>query len=168
MSFKIGDTVSLINSTETGTILKIEGDQAEVLLEHGFEEWIPLKELVQRRSMAIGEVRAKDRPRTSLERGAAKSHAPEQLEVDLHFEALVDFPKNFSSHEKLQIQLNEARKTIEKARRGGIKRVVLIHGVGQGRLRDEIYALLERMDRIDFYDASFARYGKGATEVHLR
>lgn len=168
MSFKVGDTVSFINDSGTGTILKIEGNQAEVLMDHGFEEWLPLGELVPRKALPIGEVQAKDRPPSRLETGKAKAHAPEQLEVDLHFDALVDFPKNFSSHEKLQIQLSEARKAIDKARRAGIKRVILIHGVGQGRLRDEIYYMLERMDRIDFFDASFARYGKGATEVELR
>ncbi len=168
MAFKVGDTVSLLSGTETGTILKIEGDQAEVMLEHGFEEWIPIKELVPRKALNIGEVQSKDRPASRLERGKARAHAPEQLEVDLHFEVLVDFPKNFSAHEKLQIQLKEARKALDRARRGGIKKVVLIHGVGQGRLREEIYSLLERMDRISFYDAAYARYGKGATEVELR
>lgn len=168
MALKIGDTVSLINSTEIGTILKIEGEEAEVLLEHGFEEWIPLREMVLRKALNIGAVRSKDRPATRLERGRGQAHAPEYLEVDLHFEALVDFPKNFSAHEKLSIQLNEVRKALDRAKRGGIKKVILIHGVGQGRLRDEIYALLERMDRLSFYDASYAQYGKGATEVELR
>ncbi|MCR9153528.1 MAG: Smr/MutS family protein [Bacteroidetes bacterium] len=168
MAFKVGDIVSLINGTETGTILQLEADRAELMMDHGFEEWIPLNELVPRKPLPIGEVRSKDRPATRLEKGRAQAHAPEQLELDLHFESLVDFPKNFSAHEKLQIQLKEARNIIDRARRGGIKRVILIHGVGQGRLRDEIYHLLERMDRLDFFDASFARYGKGATEVVLR
>ncbi|QNR23568.1 Smr/MutS family protein [Croceimicrobium hydrocarbonivorans] len=168
MVFKIGDIVSFLHEAGTGTILKIEGNQAEVMMDHGFAEWLPLNELVPRKALSIGEVQSKDRPRTSLEKGRAKAKAAEVIEADLHFEALVDFPKNFSSHEKLQIQLNEARKAIDRARRAGVKKVVLIHGVGQGRLRDEIYAMLERMDRIIFYDASFARYGKGATEVELR
>lgn len=167
MAFQVGDIVSFINDSGTGTILKIKNGQAEVLMDHGFEEWHALSDLVPRKALNIGEVQAKDRPARALEKGRAKAHAPEYLEVDLHFDALVDFPKNFSAHEKLQMQLNEARKTIEKARRGGIKKVILIHGLGQGRLREEIYTLLERMDRISFYDASYARYGKGATEVQL-
>jgi dsDNA-specific endonuclease/ATPase MutS2 len=168
MAFQVGDIVSFINESGTGRILKIEKGEAEVLMDHGFEEWHPLKELVPRKALNIGEVQAKDRPSKALEVGKAKAHAPEYLEVDLHFEALVDFPKNFSAHEKLQIQLNEVRKAIDKARRGGIKKLILIHGVGQGRLREEIYRMLERMDRLSFYDASYARYGKGATEVELR
>lgn len=168
MAFEVDDIVSFINNTGTGRILQIKDDRAEVLMDYGFEEWHFLSDLVPRKSLNIGEVRAKDRPASRLEKGQAKAKAPEELAVDLHFDALVDFPKNFSSHEKLQIQLDEARKAIDKARRGGIKRVILIHGVGQGRLRDEVYAMLERMDRLEFYDASFARFGKGATEVMLR
>lgn len=166
--FKVGDIISFLDQASTGEILAINGDTALIMMDYGFEEEHDLKTLVPRKQMVVGEVSQKDRPRRALERGRAIAKAPEFLEVDLHFEALVDFPKNFSAHEKLQIQLSEVRKAIDKARRAGIKRVILIHGVGQGRLREEIYTLLERMDRLSFYDASFARYGKGATEVDLR
>ncbi len=166
--FKVGDIVSFLNEGGTGEILKIEDDKATIMMDYGFEEEHRLKDLVPRKNLAVGEIVRKDRPKAALERGRAMPKAPEYLEVDLHFEALVDFPKNFSAHEKLQIQLAEVRKSLEKARRAGIKKVILIHGVGQGRLREEIYSLLERMDRLSFYDASFARYGKGATEVELR
>jgi hypothetical protein len=168
MAFKVGEIVSFINDTGTGQILKIEGAQAEVMMDYGFEEWHPLADLVPRKAMELGAIIQKDEPRTYLERGQARSHAVGEILVDLHFEALVDFPKNFSAHEKLQIQLKEGRHAIDKARRGGVKKVVLIHGVGQGRLREEIYSMLERMDKTDFYDASYAQFGKGATEVVLR
>lgn len=166
--FKVGDIVSFIDQGSTGEIVSIEGERAVIMMDYGFEEEHRLKDLVPRKELPLGEIMQKDKPKPALERGRAKPNAPEFLEVDLHFEALVDFPKNFSAHEKLQIQLSEVRKALDKARRAGIKKVILIHGVGQGRLREEIYRLLERMDRLSFYDASFARYGKGATEVELR
>ncbi len=166
--FKVGDIVSFLNDASTGEVVAINGEKLTILMDYGFEEEHHVKELVPRKQLNIGEVHQKDRPKAPLERGRAIPKAPEQLEVDLHFEALVDFPKNFSAHEKLQIQLSEVRKALDKARRSGIKKVVLIHGVGQGRLREEVYTLLERMDKLSFYDASYARYGKGATEVDLR
>lgn len=166
--FKVGDIVSFLNDASTGEVLAINGDTLTLMMDYGFEEEHHVKELVPRKQLNIGEVKSKDRPKAPLERGRALAKAPEYLEVDLHFEALVDFPKNFSAHEKLQIQLTEVRRALDKARRSGVKKVILIHGVGQGRLREEIYTLLERMDRLSFYDASFARYGKGATEVELR
>jgi len=166
--FKVGDIVSFLNDASTGEVIAINGDKLTIMMDYGFEEEHHIKDLVPRKSLNIGEVQQKDRPKARLEKGKAVAHAPEYLEVDLHFEALVDFPKNFSAHEKLQIQLSEVRKSLDKARRAGIKKVILIHGVGQGRLREEVYTLLERMDRLSFYDASYARYGKGATEVDLR
>jgi hypothetical protein len=168
MSFKVGDVVAFLDDPGTGTIIAIKAEVAEVACDYGFNDFFPIKSLILRQALVIGEVIKKDRPMPSkapVFKG--KAPLPNLIEVDLHFEELVDFPKNFNAHEKLQIQLREVRKTLVRAQSGGIKRVVLIHGVGQGRLREEIYTLLERMDKLRFYDADYARYGKGATEVEL-
>lgn len=168
MTIAVGDIVSFLNEAGTGQVIQIKGDQAEVLMDHGFEEWYALNELVPRKPLDIGAVQPKDRPANALQKGQAKAHLPSELVVDLHFETLVQYPKNYQAFEKLNIQLNEARKNLEKARRSGIKRVILIHGVGQGRLKEEVHSMLERMDGLQFYDASYARFGRGATEVELR
>ncbi len=168
MSFKVGDLVAFLDEPGTGTIIAIDNDRAKVACDHGFDDFYPLSSLILRKSMIIGEVIKKDRPASPKASPLrANTAAANRLEIDLHFEALVDFPKNFNAHEKLQIQLREASKTLNKARKAGIKKVILIHGVGQGRLREELYTLLERMDKLRFYDASYANYGKGATEVEL-
>ena len=80
---------------------------------------------------------------------------------------MVEHEKNFSNYEKLQIQLSKAKDSIEKARRSGIKRLILIHGVGEGILKEEIHRMLERMDRLNFFEANFLKYGDGATEIEL-
>lgn len=165
--FKVGDTVAFIDEPGGGEIRRIEGSTYYVLTQDGFEEPFQAHELILRRSFAVGEVQAKEPMRHKPPSAERQKYRPNKLEADLHFGALVDFPKNFSAFEKLQIQLREARKTIDKARQGGIKKVILIHGVGQGRLKEEIHSMLERMDRLTFYDASFAEYGAGATEVEL-
>jgi len=168
MAIAEGDIVSFLNEAGTGKVVQIKGDQAEVLMDHGFEEWYPLRELVPRKPLDIGAIQTKDRPSTPLEKGQARAHIPGELIVDLHFDRLVQYPKNYQPFQKLNIQLNEARKNLEKAKRSGIKRVILIHGVGQGRLKEEVHSMLERMDHLQFYDASYARFGRGATEVELR
>jgi len=168
MSFKIGDVVAFLDEPGTGTIVAINNDTAEVACDHGFNDFYSFSSLILRKSLVIGEVIRKDQPKVSrAPQSKGSAPLPNFLEIDLHFEALVDFPKNFNAHEKLQIQLRETRKTLDKAQKAGIKKVVLIHGVGQGRLREEIYTLLERRDKLRFYDANYARYGKGATEVEL-
>jgi dsDNA-specific endonuclease/ATPase MutS2 len=48
-----------------------------------------------------------------------------------------------------------------------VKRFVVIHGVGKGRLRDEIRKQLSA-DNIEHYDAPLSKYGFGATEIIIR
>lgn len=166
--WKIGDQVSFLNEAGGGEILAIEGNEALVLCDTGFEDRYPLHELVQKADLNVDRVeqKAADRPAKPVHQRKSTLR-PGKLEVDLHFGQLVRFPKNYSSHKKLQIQLDAARNAVDKARRGGYKTLILIHGVGEGRLREEVHRLLERMDRLTFYDASFAEYGSGATEVEL-
>jgi dsDNA-specific endonuclease/ATPase MutS2 len=47
-------------------------------------------------------------------------------------------------------------------------KVYLIHGLGTGRLREELHDMLRRHPRVrGFQNSHFPRYGFGATEVLL-
>lgn len=166
MSFKVGDIVSFLNLVGEGKIVEERDGQYRIEDEHGFDDWYARHELVAKNRLKIDGIQKKDEHPV---RNAARSeaHIDKLLEVDLHFNKLVEFPKNFNNHEMLQIQLREARHFLDKAKKGGHKRVVLIHGVGEGRLKEEVHTMLERMDNLRFYDASYAEYGRGATEVEF-
>ena len=166
MKFSVGDAVSFLNQVGEGTIVKIEDGRYLIEDEHGFDDWYDEYELVAKNKLAIDGIQRKDeRPIGGPSKSEA--HSNSVLEIDLHFNRLVEFPKNFNNFEMLQIQLREARHFLDKAKKGGNKRVVLIHGVGEGRLKEEIHTMLERMDNLRFYDANYAEYGRGATEVEF-
>lgn len=95
---------------------------------------------------------------------------PEIEEVDLHIEELVDNPKDLSNKEMLDIQMDRFRTSLEGALKNPkIKRMVFIHGVGNGRLRYELRKHLDRYySNLDYQDASFKEYGYGATLVFIR
>lgn len=165
MKYSVGDTIAYLNTTGTGTVKEIKGEEVLVEDENGFDNWYHQRDLVIRKRIEVGEVPQKDAPvRKSAEPRALR---PGTYEKDLHFPSLVDFPKNYTNRQMLDIQINAARNAIEHARRSGIKKVILIHGVGEGVLREEIHSMLERMDKLQFYDASYDKYGSGATEVEL-
>ncbi|WP_417588540.1 Smr/MutS family protein [Owenweeksia hongkongensis] len=165
MKFKLGDTVSFLNQIGEGVITKCEQGRYLVEDEHGFDDWYEERELVAKNNLKIDGVQFKD---TSADAAPRKDNgASSLLEKDLHFNKLVEFPKNFSNHQMLEIQLREARNFLDRSKKGGNKRVVLIHGVGEGRLKEEIHTMLERMDNLRFYDASYAEYGRGATEIEF-
>ncbi len=90
-------------------------------------------------------------------------------EIDLHIEKLTPDYKKMSNAEILRLQLSHMEAFLEKAIRLGIERVFLIHGVGKGRLRDEIATRLIRHPHvITFRNEYHPRYGMGATEVILK
>ena len=44
--------------------------------------------------------------------------------------------------------------------------IIFIHGVGEGVLKNELHYLFGRYP-VRFYDASYKKYGLGATEVYV-
>lgn len=94
----------------------------------------------------------------------------ELMEVDLHIPSLIDEYKNLTPTEMLQIQINYFRKKMEECiLNSSIKKVVFIHGVGNGTLKIELRRILSReYSHYDYQDASYQEYGFGATMVILR
>jgi hypothetical protein len=100
---------------------------------------------------------------------AKKPVIPELREVDLHIQELVDSAAGLSNKEILDIQMERFRREMEDAIRGSIRRIVFIHGVGQGILKNELRRELERKyPKYDVQDASFREYGYGATMVIIK
>lgn len=90
-----------------------------------------------------------------------------EKEVDLHIEELVDNTSGLSNFEMLNIQLERFEKEMDDATEKNVKKLIFIHGVGNGRLRQEIAAILKKTPGVTFQDASFKEYGYGATQVNF-
>ncbi len=91
------------------------------------------------------------------------------FEVDLHIEALVDDYKDLSNTEIIEIQKARFTTVLDGEIIAGTKKVVFIHGVGNGRLKLEIRKLLEKKyPKLRYQDASFKQYGYGATMVLIK
>ncbi len=98
-----------------------------------------------------------------------KVKLPQIVEVDLHIEQLTDNTSGLSNHEILQIQMDKFHSEMKSAIENKIQRIVFIHGVGNGVLKQEIYKKLKSTyAKYYFQDASFHEYGFGATMVILR
>lgn len=91
-----------------------------------------------------------------------------EKEVDLHIEELIDSPKGLSNHEILSIQLEHFEKELDEAIAKGMKKLIFIHGVGNGRLKQEIISVLKDMKEVTYQDASHKEYGFGATQVNIK
>lgn len=108
------------------------------------------------------------KPEQMVKRAPAKRNA-EIVEVDLHINELVDNPVGLSNHEILEIQKEKVESEMKLAIQNRVARIVFIHGVGQGVLKQEVINLLKsKFRKYYFQDASFREYGYGATMVILR
>jgi hypothetical protein len=105
------------------------------------------------------------------QRTEAKKEKADPLveEVDLHIEELVDDHSGMSGKEVLDAQMLRFTTALEGALRGKTRRIIFIHGVGNGKLKYELRKTLERKyARLKYQDASYREYGYGATMVILR
>ncbi len=88
------------------------------------------------------------------------------LEVDLHINKLVKSVRGLDNYDMLNLQLDTAKSKVEFAISKRIAKIVFIHGVGEGVLKSELHYLLNKYP-VRYYDASYKKYGLGATEVHI-
>lgn len=90
-------------------------------------------------------------------------------EVDLHIEELVDNHKDLSNSEILDIQMSRFVTTLDGGIIAGTRKMVFIHGLGNGRLKHEVQKTLDRKyPKLKYQDASFKEYGYGATMVIIK
>lgn len=94
---------------------------------------------------------------------------PARSVVDLHMEKLSDNWKNMSNFEILTMQLREFEKWYELAVAHHLSSLVIIHGVGSGKLRDEIHDILKTKKEVRYFINQYdPRFGYGATEIFLQ
>jgi len=87
-------------------------------------------------------------------------------EIDLHIENLVGNTSKMKNSEILRIQLSRFEAFLAQAIRLGVDRVFVIHGVGKGKLKNEIATrLINHPDVKTFKNEHHPKYGFGATEV---
>jgi hypothetical protein len=94
--------------------------------------------------------------------------SPKQ-EIDLHIENLRSNIRGLSNAEIIKIQLDTLEHYLHLAIVHRQERMVVIHGLGKGKLRDEVHALLKATPEVARYKNEWSgKYGFGATEVSFR
>ena len=89
-----------------------------------------------------------------------------RYEVDLHIEQLVDNHHGLSNSEIMTIQLRTLERYLHIAVMHQQERMVIIHGVGSGKLRDAVHRLVKETKEVASYKNEWqSKYGFGATEV---
>ena len=191
--FKAGDLVKFLNDVGTATVLRVEGNVVIVEDEDGFERSVERAELMdagdrdqdekrygnklpdvtQLLTQEVGERRMKELQRDFEVRyqhaqATSMSRRDAHMEVDLHIHELVDDQRGLADGAKLAIQMAHFDRMMDIAKREKLRRIVFIHGVGQGVLRHQIRTALDQHHPdCNYREGDPRRYGSGATEVWL-
>ena len=93
---------------------------------------------------------------------------PARSVIDLHIEKISHSWKHLSNYEILSMQLDEFEKYYELSIAHHQPTLIVIHGVGEGKLRDEIHEILRlKRDVKSFVNQFHPLYGYGATEIYF-
>ena len=86
--------------------------------------------------------------------------------IDLHIESLLDVDYHMSAFDKLNLQVKTFKEFININLSKRKKKVLVIHGIGEGRLKSEIASLLNRPG-YDMHDANYSPVGVGASYIEI-
>jgi dsDNA-specific endonuclease/ATPase MutS2 len=176
MRLEIGNKVAVLDDVLKGVVIAIDADAITIETEDGMSFKFTKRELVkieedQHELSKFSDINnpllnqkiSDNKPKKSL---FTKTKNEVILEVDLHINQLVKSTRGLDNYDMLNLQISTAKRKIEYAISKRISKIVFIHGVGEGVLRAELTSLLNRYP-VKYYDASYKKYGLGATEVYV-
>lgn len=176
MRLEIGNKVAVLDDVLKGIVTAVNGKEISVETDDGMIFKFDASELVK-----IGEdqhelSKYSDINNPFLQEKKASQKAKKSfftkaknevvLEVDLHINQLVKSTRGLDNYDMLNLQLETAKRKIEFVISKRISKIVFIHGVGEGVLKSELNSLLNKYP-VKYYDASYKKYGLGATEVYV-
>ncbi|MEO5783734.1 MAG: Smr/MutS family protein [Ginsengibacter sp.] len=99
---------------------------------------------------------------------ATQNLEPARSVVDLHIEKLSDDWKHLSNFEILTLQLKAFEKYYYLATAHCQPNLIVIHGLGSGKLKDEIHEILKTKKEVKTFVNQFhPNFGFGATEIYF-
>ena len=179
--FNIGDTVAVLDDVIKGKVIAISSKNITIESSDGFPfQFQPNELVVIRESQSElskftditnelftekynSNERNKNKP---LFKSDLNTENESIMEVDLHINQLVKSSSGMDNFDIMNIQIDTAKHKLEFAIKNRIPKIVFIHGVGEGVLKSELDFLLKNYN-VNFYAASYKKYGMGATEVYI-
>jgi dsDNA-specific endonuclease/ATPase MutS2 len=176
MCLEIGNKVAVLDDVLKGIVVSIDKDTISIETEDGMIFSFTPSELVkidveQHHLSKYSDINNPFLKEKNSENTPKKSHFKKEkneviLEVDLHINQLTKSTRGMDNYDMLNLQIETAKRKVEYAISKRISKIVFIHGVGEGVLKAELQFLLNNYP-VKYYDASYKKYGLGATEVYI-
>jgi hypothetical protein len=167
---KIGDKVSFLSSTGTGFVIEMNNDGVLVEDENGFQNKYIAEDLVLQQMFVTDFIVLKDsEPLTKNNPQKTISKKAKNLPIiDLHIENLTDSHRDWSNHEIVTLQLKKFHSFLNETEKNRLPKVIVVHGVGSGKLKSEIQLIVRGILGATMYDCDYNVFGKGASIIERK
>lgn len=161
----IGDQVSVVDEDLSGVVTSVNGNIVVLKDEYGFTYQYPKEKLVPKNPSLYENIKVvkKAEPLKTI----SKKHQKEALVLDLHFHNLVKNPNDYDSFERLFIQKEKLLSVLSFCRKNHLKRLEIVHGIGDGVLQKMVLDILESQTNLDFYNKDILHHQSGAVMVEF-
>ena len=117
-------------------------------------------------SFNTGEIQVKDADSIKIRSNKKKVECIP--EIDLHLESFELINDSNSAHKNFLLQINTFKRFINNNLKKKVSRVLVIHGVGNGKLKSEIKSCLQGRPGYEMNDANFSQRGVGASYIDIK
>ncbi len=147
---------------------KFEGFNEEVFVYEIFNEWPGRRSEIERHHISKEELEVLMKTNKIQHYDNADLKTGGIEEIDLHAVSLGINEKALASGEILEKQLTAFKKVLERAIQNKRERLVVIHGYGKGKLKNEVCNILDAdYSFLPYRNEYHHRYGHGATFIDL-
>lgn len=171
-NLKIGDSIILKKDRTKAVIISAIGDRKfKIIDNHGFEylvyssEILPLN-LETDNYEAYGtsfDVKDEDiRKDKESPLFTNKTDSRGKIRIDLHIEQLTSYYVHMQNYEIVQMQMEYCKKELDLAMLKAKYSLEIVHGIGEGVLKEEVHKLL-RLYNLSYFESN----NGGSTEVML-
>ncbi len=145
--FKPGDKVKALRDIIEGVVLEVNTAQVTIEDSDGFVRKYKPDELVYHAALELYAIDAvQEENRTVPRSGRSQKSKVEKsklISIDLHIEELMDDHRTMSNTEIVACQMRHCRLFVENAMVKRWKKILIIHGKGEGVLRSAVHDYLD-------------------------
>lgn len=165
MIFEVGQEVSILHETGIFIVLEIEGSSLVLQDEFGFTQKIDSHFVVARKSITAHKIVIKDE-QNAANKTVKQSILKEVPTIDLHAEAL-GLSAQLQAHDLFLAQMSAFKKFCNLQHQRRTQKFKVIHGAGEGRLKQEINLLVQAKDGLQMHDAQWHNGAVGASIIEM-
>ncbi|MEC5157841.1 Smr/MutS family protein [Chryseobacterium sp. MP_3.2] len=163
---KIGDKVSAVDEDFEGIVTSMQGEMVVVKDDYGFtHQFLGTKLVLRNPKLYEGTaiIQKEEKSKT-----ISKKHDKKPMLLDLHFDLLVKNPEKYDAFERLFLQKEKLLKTLDFCRSNHLKKLQIIHGIGDGVLQQMVYDVLESQTNLEFHNKEILHHQSGTVMVFFR